>query len=460
MLALGTAGATALLTLGGIPVAASGVLPGASLTELATYIGWRRTWDLFVPLLVERSVPRTCLLYDRAAGEATVIAVDEGGNFNELRRLSGWRRTWDNLTPSGFPRLAGVTGLIAYDSTAGLFTAMEVDAFGNVEELWSESTWRKSWSAFAPVGAAGLLAYDRGAGYGTLFSLDASGMPREIRSYNDWRQTWDIITTGPFTSGAMLSGDVLFYDRAARQALGLTFLGNGDTSTFAEYSGWRQSWTSIAGGLFLFHGTTGSMTADLMHFDETEQELEFLDIGPDSSLVSILLTATPGSDNWTKVTPLGPDLLLLYDRATGTAAFYATNRAALAPPSPTPAPPAPTPIPPTPTPAIVPTGRLDVELEQGRGNDWNTYTGRTSDPVDGGSRTAFITGVKNTSNKRISLLHRERDNTRTGPVFVKEGEVSPSFNGMEVAGDWEAKVTTSEADAPRRVTLEIRYEVR
>ena len=68
--------------------------------------------------------------------------------------------------------------------------------------------------------------------------------------------------------------------------------------------------------------------------------------------------------------------------------------------------------------------------------------------------------MKNTSNKRIGLIHRDRSDKRTGPVFVKATEVSDAFNGMEVAGDWEARMTGSQSDAPPRVTLEVRYEIR
>ena len=76
------------------------------------------------------------------------------------------------------------------------------------------------------------------------------------------------------------------------------------------------------------------------------------------------------------------------------------------------------------------------------------------------SRNAYIIGVKNTSNKRVALIHRDRTGKRTGPVFVKATEVTDAFNGMEVAGDWEARMTGSQSEAPPRVTLEVRYEIR
>src|SRR5262249_35829795 len=50
--------------------AASGQIAGAALTQLATYSGWRTSWDIIIPVLAQSSFPRTFLLYDRAAGDA------------------------------------------------------------------------------------------------------------------------------------------------------------------------------------------------------------------------------------------------------------------------------------------------------------------------------------------------------------------------------------------------------
>ena len=75
-----------------------------ALVKLATYAGWRMTWDLIVPLTIDRAFPRMFLLYDRAAGEAT---VDRGRRVRRIsersRTYSDWRKTWDVLVPSGFP---------------------------------------------------------------------------------------------------------------------------------------------------------------------------------------------------------------------------------------------------------------------------------------------------------------------------------------------------------------------
>jgi hypothetical protein len=436
-------------------VLASGQLPGANLIELDTYTGWRRTWDLIVPLSIDRAFPRRFLLYDRAAGEAKVIAVGAFGGFQEIRTILNWRTTWDVLAPSGFPGIAGVMGLFAYDRGAGQVTTFQIDATGSIQELRTYTNWRKTWTTFCPFGNDGLLAYERSAGYVTLFTIDQTGSVHELRSYNDWSQTWDLLTNGPFTTATLPGRDVLLYDRTARRATGLTIGANGETASFAQYSGWRQTWTSIQGGLFLFRGFSGSMTADLLLFDQNAQEIEFLDIGPGSTLVSVLLTATPDVNSWTHVAAIGPELLLLYDRATGTAAFYATDRAPLPVPTVTP-----TPIVIGPTPTPIPTGRVNVRLEQGRGNAWHTYTGKSDDPTPRGNRRAYIIGVKNTSGKRIALIHRDRAEKRTGPVFVKATEVSDAFNGMEVAGDWEARITGGQSEAPPRVTLEVRYEIR
>jgi hypothetical protein len=119
-------------------------------------------------------------------------------------------------------------------------------------------------------------------------------------------------------------------------------------------------------------------------------------------------------------------------------------------------------VPPTPTPTPAPavSGRVTVRLEQGRGNNRDTYTGKSAPPPGIGRRRAFITGVRNTADQRISLIHVDRAGARTGPVFVKAGETSTAFNGMRVDGDWEARVSGSLSDAPPRVTLEVRYEAR
>jgi hypothetical protein len=365
------------------------------------------------------------------------------------------RTTWDVLVPSRFPGTAGVTGLFAYDRAAGQVTVFQIDTFGGFQALRTYTNWRKTWTSFVPFGNDGLLAYERSGGYATLFTIDLTGSVRELRSYNDWSEAWDLLTNGPFTTAALPGRDVLLYDRTARRAAGLTIGANGETASFAQYSGWRQTWTSIQGGLFLFRGYSGSMTADVVLFDQNAQELEFLDIGPGSTLASILLTSTPDVISWTYVAAIGPDLLLLYDRATGTAAFYATDRAPLPVPTVTP-----TPVVIGPTPTVTPTDHVNVRLEQGRGNAWHTYTGKSSDPVSGGSRNAYIIGVKNTSNKRVALIHRDRTGKRTGPVFVKATEVTDAFNGLEVAGDWEARMIGSQSEAPSRVTLEVRYEIR
>jgi hypothetical protein len=353
-------------------------------------------------------------------------------------------------------------GLFAYDRAAGYVKTLQIDALGNIKELRTYANWRKTWTSFVPYGTNGLLAYERSSGYVTLFSLDQSGATLVLRSYNDWRTSWDLLTSGPFTSTELPGRDVLRYDRTAGEADGLTINANGETPSFAHYSGWRQTWTSMQGGSFLFRGYGSSMTADLLLFDQNAQELDFLDIGSGSALTSILLTATPGATAWTQVVAIGPNLLLLYERATGTAAFYATDRAPLPVPTVVPtATPLPTPVPTAvPTPTIAPTHDVNVRLEQGRGKDWDTYTGKSNDPVAGGSRKSYIIGVKNTSNKRIGLIHRDRSDKRTGPVFVKASEVSDAFNGMEVAGDWEANMTGSQSDAPARVILEVRYEIR
>src|SRR5918995_1410085 len=137
-LAIGAIAAAAItatrgLPLTGSPALASGQLPGANLIELATYTGWRRTWDLIVPLAIDRTFPRPFLLYDRAAGEAKLIAVDAFGDFREVRTYLDWRTTWDVLVPSWFPGIAEVAGLFAYDRAAGRASVFQIDTSGGFQ---------------------------------------------------------------------------------------------------------------------------------------------------------------------------------------------------------------------------------------------------------------------------------------------------------------------------------------
>jgi hypothetical protein len=157
-LGMGAAGLAAIIGVPGVgrgTLAASGQLPGANLVELATYAGWRTTWDLIVPLSTQRLFPRTFLLYDRSAGQATLIAVDAFGGYREVRTYFDWRTTWDVLVPSGFPGISGVTGLFAYDRAAGHVTTFQIDGSGNDEELRNYTNWRKTWTSFVPYGTNG-----------------------------------------------------------------------------------------------------------------------------------------------------------------------------------------------------------------------------------------------------------------------------------------------------------------
>ena len=99
-------------------------------------------------------------------------------------------------------------------------------------------------------------------------------------------------------------------------------------------------------------------------------------------------------------------------------------------------------------------------MVQGSGNNWATYTASSDNPRSGPGQNAYITGVKNLADIRIALIHWEKSGRRTGPVFLKAGEVSSAFNGMLVGGDWEATITASESNAPNRIRLEVRYDVR
>ena len=448
---LGVAMSTRLAQL---PASASGSIPGAGLTELALYTGWRRSWDLIVPLSTDLAFPRRALIYDRVAGEAKLLAIDASGGFVELNVFTGWRTTWDLITPSGFPRQLGVNGLVLYDRQVGEIALQQIDQFGNLRPRRSYPNQRKTWSAFLPIGVGGLLAYDRLGGFATLFSIDAAGALQENRSYNDWRQTWDLLTTGPFTGGAMPSGDILTYDRNARQAAASSINGVGDISQFASYNLWRSTWSSIQGNLFLVQGPSSSGTADLVLYDRSAAEVEFIDIGTGSTLTSLLLASTPRDIDWTSVTAIGPDLLLFYDKISGTAGFYTTNRAPITTPTPTPVPPTPTPTPPP----VVQSGETTVRLQQGEGNLWHTYRAKSDNPRGNSGLTARITGITNQGEKRIALILRDKQDRRRGPVFLKAGERSDAFNGLTVGGDWEARITGGRSEAPNRIPLLVTYD--
>lgn len=438
-----------------LPAVATGSVPGAGLTELALYTGWRRSWDLIVPLSTDRAFPRRALIYDRVAGEAKLLAIDASGGFVELNIFTGWRTTWDVIMPSGFPRQLGVSGLVLYDRRVGEISMQQIDQFGNVRPVRSYPNQRKTWSAFLPIGTGGLLAYDRLGGFATLFSIETNGSLQEIRSYNDWRMTWDLLTTGPFTGGAMPSGDFLTYDRNARQAAASSINGVGDITQFASYNLWRTTWSSIQGNLFLVQGTNTSATADLVLYDRSSSEVEFIDIGAGSTLTSLLLTSTPRGLDWTSATAIGPDLLLFYDKLTGTAGFYTTNRAPVTVPTPTPVPPTPTPAPP---PVVTQPGETTVRLQQGNGNLWHTYRAKSDNPRSSSGLTPRITSVTNQGDKRIALILRDKQDRRKGPVFLKAGERSEAFNGLTVGGEWEARITGGRSTAPNRIPLLVTYE--
>ncbi len=437
-----------------LPAIATGSVPGAGLTELALYSGWRRSWDLMVPLSTDRAFPRRALIYDRVAGEAKLLAVDAAGGFVELNVFTGWRTTWSVITPSGFPRQLGVSGLVLYDRQVGEISLQQIDQFGNARPVRSYPNQRKTWSALLPIGTGGLLAYDRLNGFATLFGIEANGSLQEIRSYNDWRMTWDLLTTGPFTTGVMPSGDILTYDRNARQATASTINGAGDMTQFASFNGWRTTWSSIQGNLFLVQGPNSSGTADLVLYDRSSAEVEFIDIGPGSTLNSLLLTRTPRGLDWTSVTAIGPDLLLCYDKLSGTAGFYTTNRVPASVPTPTPVPPTPTPAPPP----VVQSGETTVRLQQGDGNLWHTYRAKSDNPRSNSGLTARITSITNQGEKRIALILRDKQDRRRGPVFLKAGERSDAFNGLTVGGDWEGRITGGRSEAPNRVPLLVTYD--
>jgi hypothetical protein len=82
---------------------------------------------LLVPLVAATAVPRTLLLYDRAAGDSAALAFDAWGGVRQLRPFSDWRTSWTAIVASGFPRATGVGGLVAYGLATGTVALYATD---------------------------------------------------------------------------------------------------------------------------------------------------------------------------------------------------------------------------------------------------------------------------------------------------------------------------------------------
>jgi hypothetical protein len=63
-----------------------------------TNLGWRTTWDVLVVGNFIGNGKSQVLLYDRAAGQADVVGFDQQGAMNLDYTNSGWRTTWDSLS--------------------------------------------------------------------------------------------------------------------------------------------------------------------------------------------------------------------------------------------------------------------------------------------------------------------------------------------------------------------------
>jgi hypothetical protein len=436
------------------------------LEPLREYWDWRRTWDIIIPISSVSSYPRVFMCYDRAAGVIATLSVDQSGNIMERKVYSDARRTWDIIVPSAFARTPETMGVIFYDRAAGYGSLQSIDQYGNLRELRSYPTWKTNYTQIVPYNTHDILFYARATGVATFNVADRSGGLREVRRANDFSRSWDLITPGHWNFGESGRQDLLFYDRAS--GIG-SFYAVDSAAAMTEartFRDWGRTWSMMSGEVLSFTKGSGlRIPTDLMMFDYSGGRSVYFDVYPDAYMGLVYDDRYESAEGWTHATPIGPDLLLFYNRPTGRALFMRTDFAPPTRPQPRPtAAPYPTATPsrprptqtPTPRPTVKPqvvTEKTRVSLEPGRGSSWYIYKGRSSDPRP----NARIVSVTNQADKRISLFHWTSSGERRGPIYLKGGQTISDFSGMTVAGDWQAEVEGSQTAAPKKVNLEIVY---
>ena len=437
---------------GGLPgsrLASADGLPSATLRLLASYDDWRRSWDLIVPLTRGTAWPRLVLLYDRAGGYGSVQTIDQSGGVRELRGYSDWRSTWSQIVRSEFTGDPNRVGLVLYDRQGGQASVQTVGLDGTMRDLRTHPGWRRSWDRMVPVGPNQILLYDRAARQGTFLRLDAGGNLTEQRTYDGWRDSWDIIVSGKLRNTFDLSNDVVFYDREPGEASISNVAPDGTITLTLDADDWRTTWDSIASGELHF-GPSLDASANLVLLSRGDGVTDFLRMGGDGRTSLVHRDAGITAGDWSTVTPIGTDLVLFYNRDLGRAELRTTGAVEIQPPV-------------LPTPPIVPTvtpegNSVRLVLAQGdRDKAWDTYTLKSPDPA-GANGASRVTSVKNTTDTRISLIHWDRNGSRRGPLYVKSGQTLSDFNGMSVAGQWQATVSGSKSNAPARVTLQVGFQ--
>lgn len=296
------------------------------IEQLASYSGWRTSWDLIIPGQFGGDDHTDLLFYNRSAGVGQFYTTDGLGGLTELATNRGWRGIWDLIIPGNFDD-AGYTDLLLYDrdTEKGVFYA--TDGAGNMAKLASHSGWRASWNLIIPGNFNGdeytdLLFYDRSAGEGEFYATNGTGEMTQLGSHSGWRKTWDMIIPGQFDSDGHT--DLLFYDRSTREGEFYASDGAGGVSKLATNSGWRGTWELIIPGQF-----DGDTYTDLLFYDRAAGDGQFYAANGEGGIVK-LAAHTGWRGTWDSIIPGsygGNHLtdLLYYDGSAGEGNIYISS---------------------------------------------------------------------------------------------------------------------------------------
>jgi hypothetical protein len=218
---------------------------------------WRRTWTQIVtgrfaarpatsPIVLEPpGAPRRSdvLLYDRAAGEIELHAVDPLGATVLLGRHGDARRTWSHIVPGDFVTDSGFTDLAFYDRAAGLLELWTTDGAGGLSLLRRHAHFGRGWThvvagRFGGRRGSDLMFYDRASGRAGFYRVEDDGGVTPQREHGLGR-AWSQVVAGNF--GGDASADLLLYSRSAGTAE--LHLGDGAWGLvpLRRHAGWRRS---------------------------------------------------------------------------------------------------------------------------------------------------------------------------------------------------------------------------
>jgi hypothetical protein len=291
------------------------------IARLSPKYQWRDSWSLIIPGNFGGNFGETddsvtdLLFYDRAAGHGEFYTTDGNGNISQLGAThTGWRKTWDiivpiNISGSGDYR----TDLLFYDRAAGHGEIYTTDGNGNISQLGATHTgWRKTWDIIVSIGSLSgeLLFYDRAAGHGEFFYVSSDGGIWQYGvTHTDWRKTWDVIVYGDWQldlDEVQSARSLLFYDRAAGHGEFYGIDGDFNIIQAGPTQRWRKTWDIIVHGRFApryFNGEVFNLPG-LFFYDRVAGESEIYDVYPDASLHQIGPTHTNWrQENWSQIIP-------------------------------------------------------------------------------------------------------------------------------------------------------------